>query len=418
MAIVGAPLNTTSVLFDLNDFEDEDMKPDVFVEELEMVTCFARAGFESLLNHAKQGLERIKKGDNSDMDLESSEARLPPTGRAEDVGTTNVAFAAYMLPFFLKRLESLNKQIVKLSAKCLKAHLGGLVSPHLMDELRRVIQMANHNARPTESRTEGEEGGQGGGTAVEGPRMADFKNVLDLSPGQPWKMPDIDPPSSAKSLDPRNTAAAANARNISWREKSQARDVFGGVEEVPVKKPPVAAFGGRSQGRKATGHVTKLTPAELALLKGDDDDDSDDDDDEASDVGGAGGGSAVGGSGNVSGTASGKSVNNRSSESGKSENEKRRGGGPSFASGLQRKSSSIDESRNVAISDAVSVQEDEWQEKKRSDDRALRVRGRIPTGHHNLMKSAMQARASLEELDEDQDDDVFQQAAANTQKNA
>lgn len=145
------------------------------------------------------------------------------------------------------------------------------MTPELTDELRRLVQMVNNGTRPHD--------------------LSPFKNVLDMSKGLGWNMPDLH-----QAIPPiLPIPAAVNTRGITWRHSGS--DLGSGSLEMPLKSEQrhlrsipmfllifvplilfnhsgTAVFAGRRKQRNATGFA-KFNMAELQAMELADEEDDD-----------------------------------------------------------------------------------------------------------------------------------------------
>lgn len=316
MAFTGAPFNQTSILPDVNDLEPEDFTPDVFLEELETYSKFVTKGLETFTESLRHGVSHNEEETGSDPDIEGDAGPIAPTGRV--TSKTQMALSAYLLPFFLKRVSRIGSELTALAQGSLVGHLGGSISPQVTDEIRRLTQMVKSGRMPSP-----DDGGP-------------LDDVLELSSGLNWTMPDLElPPSQTTGLNQPN-------RNVSWNPQTAQYQTAPETQPVLVVQ---ASAPGRKKGRQATGHIKALTAAELAALMGEDEDDAPE--------------------------------------------------APPPDPPLKRMSSSFDDTKNKVF-DGPEIDKD-WTNSDRQSTRTRLVRKRIPTGHPNMMKSALQARLSLDE---------------------
>eukprot|EP01053_Blabericola_migrator_P003945 Blabericola_migrator_1__3944@NODE_2198_length_3139_cov_48_463542_g1383_i0_p2_GENE_NODE_2198_length_3139_cov_48_463542_g1383_i0NODE_2198_length_3139_cov_48_463542_g1383_i0_p2_ORF_typecomplete_len369_score77_27HAMP/PF00672_25/0_26_NODE_2198_length_3139_cov_48_463542_g1383_i018352941 len=344
MAYSCAPFNPTSILTDLDDLEADDLTPAVFLEELELVERFASRGFRCFTKTVKSALEKQKSEEEPTGDNTSEDldddSVVLPTGKVQNKSQVALTLSSYLLPFYIKRLTRLTAAIERVADSCRKTFFGDM-TPEATDELRRLIQMLESGSRPK--------------------KTGDLQDVCDLTRGLKWDVPDLKIPGSGKVFF-----------------KETATELLHGERtEAPLKSFSKTSQGsafGRRKGRNPTGFA-KFNFAELQALEGDDDDKD----------------------GTETPTSERSSRFDMSSIRKDSSADSRESAGR-----LSRQHSSIDESKTIEIQDNVS--DPQWHDKKRKESREIRVRRRIPTGHPNMMKSALVARESLElELESDEE---------------
>ncbi|EZG43670.1 hypothetical protein GNI_162830 [Gregarina niphandrodes] len=342
MAYVAAPLASQTILGAVRELEPRDFTLDMLADELSFFTTFTTEGLRAFID----SLEFLREcGSPSGSPLAGltpttvagSEVLLPPT-RVDD--RSRISLLGYLLPFFIRRLTRLAGELTTLVDGVRSQELGGDMTPEVTDELRRLIQMVNDNVRPADP---------------------SLTNVLDMTRGVPWDMPDIH-----------------QKKALKWNQNASEIDAAGNKAQKPVRS--TSEYGGRRQQRNPTGFL-KFNIADLGL------------DDDSEDFGGLASGSPT------------------RIPDGRTTDAPRRASATDGEHALKRQHSSFDD-RTVEIEDSVS--DPHWHDAQRASVREVRVRKRIPTGHPNMMATALLARKSLE-MDSDEDNEDL---ATNTALNA